>query len=96
MVVLDLNHVAGVIVRAEEHWIRHNTGLKGRMLIDCGAELGPRNCTIRVYSRRHDQLRARINLNWRIVRPHKRITWEDYSAFVTVDGHTLQVSPDDD
>lgn len=97
MIVLDLNHVAGVIVRAEERWIRHNTGLKGRMVIECGTP-GPgfRKCTIRVYSRRHDRLRATINLGWKPVKPHKRVVFEDYSAFVKVDGQTILVNPIDD
>lgn len=98
MIVLDLNHVAGVIVRAEERAIRHNTGLQGRMVIDCGGKLGARNCTIRVYSRSHDRLKARVNVSWKLTSKHRTRIFEDYSgwAFDSSNGRTYLISNDDD
>lgn len=95
MVVLDLNHVAGLIVRAEEHTIRHNTHLKGRMTINCGGKLGARNCTIRVYSRRQDQLKARIKLSWKLTKKHPTMIFEDYTGWIFDHGRTFLIDNDD-
>jgi hypothetical protein len=93
MLALDLNHVAAKLIRAEVPIIRHNTKLKGRMVIDCGTP-GPgfRKCKIRVYSRTHDRLKATILMRWKPVPKHKTVMFEDYSGWITVDGQTLLVN----
>lgn len=94
---LDLNHVAGVIVRAEAKMIRHNTGLKGRITIHCGVNPGPgyRKCTMFVYSRTHDRLKTKVKISWKPVKPHVKLIFEDYTGYVTVDGLTLKIANND-
>ena len=90
---LDLNRVAGKIVRAEAPMIRHNTGLRGRITIHCGTP-GPgyRRCTMFVYSRTHDRLKTKVRVSWKPVKPRAKLIFEDYTGYVTVDGVTLKIS----
>lgn len=77
MIAVD-NHGAGEILRAEVPVIRHNTGLKGSMTINCGLK----TCTIRVRSRTTNKVRATIRLRYRPARPHRTLIFEDYSGWV--------------
>lgn len=79
MIAVDYNHLAGVIVRAEAPWIRHNTHLQGRILITCGTT----RCTIRAYSRRTDTVRKTIRLRYKLVPRRQQRLFEDYSGWVT-------------
>lgn len=83
MIALDLDRAAGVIVRAEAPIIRHNTGLRGRILIRCGTT----TCTLRAYRRTTNTVAVRIRLRFTPVHRRRQRVFEDYSGWVTYSRH---------
>lgn len=75
-------------LRAEAPWIRHNTGLRGRMTISCR-----HSCTIHAYSRRTGKLRFTLRVSVKHVRSHAFRVYEDYSGWFRHDGETYYLDP---